>query len=104
VLTSATQQVRVSLRANSGAFTPPVTGATTWVAGDVAWNAAPWTNGIGVGGTLSQASFNTVATCDPAATSCSTTGLVFYLSPKPAVQRSGVHTLIVTWKLESIGS
>ena len=103
VLGSATGQLRVLLRANAPAFTPPVNGAATWSAGDISWNAAVWSSGIGSGGTLSQASFGTVATCDAGVPSCATSSLVFSLAPKPAVQRSGSHTLTVTWKFESIG-
>lgn len=104
VLGSATRQLRLSLRADAASFTPPAPGETTWSAGDISWNAAAWTAASGVSGTLSAATFDTVATCDAGATACSTTGLVFSLASKPAVQRSGTHTLVVTWKVESIGS
>lgn len=104
VLASATRQLRLSLRADAASFTPPGAGDTTWAASDVSWNAALWTAAAGVSGTLSSATFNTVATCDAGATGCSTTALVFSLASKPAVQRSGTHTLVVTWKVESIGS
>src|SRR5216683_2505285 len=40
VLSSATKTLKVSLQANAASFTPPVSGATTWSAGDVSWNAA----------------------------------------------------------------
>jgi len=102
VTSSATKQLKISLQANAASFTPPVAGATTWAAGDVSWNAAAWTNATGAAATLSNSSYNTVATCQADATSCSTTGLVFTLGAKPTVQRSGAHTLVVTWKLESI--
>jgi hypothetical protein len=104
VLATATKQLRISLQATAASFTAPVAGATTWSASDVSWNAATWTTATGVGGTLSNAAFNTVATCSAGAAGCSTTGLVFSLASKPAVQRSGTHTLVVTWKVESIGS
>ena len=104
VLASSTKQLRLSLRADSASFSAPVGGETTWDASDVSWNAATWTAAAGLGGTLSNSSFNTVATCDAGATGCSTNALVFSLAAKPAVQRSGTHTLIVTWKVESIGS
>lgn len=102
VLSSASKQLTVSLQANAASFTPPVGGAVTWSAGDVTWNAATWTNATGAAGTLSGSSYTTVATCAADATSCATTGLVFTLGAKPTVQRSGAHTLVVTWKLESI--
>jgi hypothetical protein len=45
-----------------------------------------------------------VATCTVDTASCSTTGLVFTLAANTAVQRSGNHTLVITWKFESIGA
>lgn len=104
VLSSATKQLRLSLQAATGSFAPPVGGAVTWAAGDVSWNAAAWTAATGTAGTLSNAVYNAVATCNAGATACSTTALTFSLAPKPSVQRSGAHTLVVTWKVESIGS
>lgn len=102
VTSSATKQLKISLQANAASFTPPVGGATTWSAGDVTWNAASWTNATGAGGTLSNSAYTTVATCTADTTACSTTGLVFTLGAKTTVQRSGTHTLVVTWKFESI--
>jgi hypothetical protein len=104
VTATATKQLIVSLQANAGSFTPPVTGAATWSAGDLSWNAPSWTNASGSAGTLSSSAYNTVATCQADAAACSTTALVFTLAPKTTVQRSGTHTLIVTWKFESTGS
>lgn len=104
VLATATKQLRVSLQANAASFTAPVGGATTWAAGDVAWNAATWTNATGAAGTLSNAAYTAVATCAADAADCSTTGLVFTLGAKSTVKRAGNHTLVVTWKFESIGS
>jgi hypothetical protein len=109
-LTTATKQLRISLTANAASFTPPEAGATTWVAGDVSWNSGPgggpnaWQNATGSAGTLSSAAYNTVATCNADTTSCSILKLSFTLAAKPAVKRSGAHTLTVTWKFESIGS
>ena len=103
-LASATKQLKVSLQANAAAFTAPVSGATTWSASDVTWNAATWTNATGAAGTLSNSSYNTIATCDADAAGCSTSALTFTLGAKSGVRRSGNHTLVVTWKLESIGS
>jgi hypothetical protein len=104
VLATATKQVKVSLQGNAASFTPPVVGATTWSASDVTWNAATWTNATGSSGTLSSSAYNTVATCDADAATCSTTGLVFTLGAKSTVKRSGDHTLVITWKFESIGT
>jgi hypothetical protein len=102
VLATATKQLRVSLQANAASFTPPVVGSPTWVAGDVTWNAATWTNATGASGTLSNSAYTAVATCAPDASDCSTTALVFTLAARPAVKRSGNHTLVVTWKFEGI--
>jgi hypothetical protein len=104
VLATATKQFKISLQAGAASFTPPVVGATTWSATDVTWNAATWTTATASAGTLSSAAFNTVATCDANASACSTTGLTFTLAAKTTVQRSGNHTLSVTWKFESIGT
>ena len=104
VLATATKQLKVSLQAGAASFTPPVVGATTWSASDVTWNASTWTNGTGASGTLSNSSFNEIATCTADSATCSTTGLVFTLGSKTTVKRSGNHTLSVTWKFESIGT
>jgi hypothetical protein len=104
VTATATKQLKVSLQANAASFTPPVSGATTWAASDVSWNAASWTNAAGSAGTLSSSAYNTIATCTANATACSTTALIFTLGSKTTVQRSGTHTLVVTWKFESTGS
>jgi len=104
VLGTATKQLRLSVQGSAASFTPPVGGATTWSAGDVTWNAASWTNATGSSGTLSSASYNTVADCTADAANCSTTALVFTLAAKPTVKRSGNHTLTMTWKFESTGS
>jgi hypothetical protein len=103
VLGTATKQLKVSMKANAAAFTPPVALATTWDAADVTWNAATWTSATGAAGTLSSAVFTEVATCAADAAGCSTTGLTFTLGPKTTVKRSGNHTLTLTWKFESIG-
>lgn len=110
VLSTATKQLRISLTANATSFTPPSAGATTWSASDVSWNAGPgggpnqWQNATGSAGTLSAAAYNTVATCNADTSSCSITKLSITLDAKPTVKRAGSHTLIVTWKFESIGS
>lgn len=103
VLATATKQLQISIQAGAASFTPPVAAATTWSAGDVSWNAAAWTSATGAAGTLSDVSYGAVATCAADAASCSTTALVFTLGAKPAVKRSGNHTLSLTWKFESIG-
>ena len=64
------------------------------------WASGTWTAAVGTAGALSSSAYTTVATCDADAAACSTSGLVFTLGAKPAVQRAGTHTLTVTWKLE----
>jgi hypothetical protein len=104
VLATATKQLKLSLEANAASFTPSVSGATTWSAGDLTWNAASWTNATGAAGTLSNSSYTEVATADADVASASTTGLTFTLAAKSSIKRSGNHTLAMTWKVESIGS
>ncbi len=102
VLASDAKQMRVLVRAAAASFTPPVVGATTWVASDVPWNAAHWAQGGGVSGTLTDANYIEVATCKADVTSCSTNNLAFTLRPNGSVKRSGNHTLNISWKFESI--
>ena len=107
VLATNTKQVKLSVKADAASFTAPAgsgAGAVTWAATDVSWGAPAWTNGTGATGTLSSTVFNTVATSDAAASGMSTTDLVFTLAGKNTVNRSGNHTLNITWKVESIGS
>lgn len=105
VLATATKQLQISIEANAASFTPPVTGATTWGAGDVTWNAATWAgSATPAAGTLSDTVFNAVATCDADVSTCGTTGLVFTLGAKPTVTRAGTHALVITWKFASIGA
>ena len=68
----------------------------------MSWAAASWTNAAGAAGTLSNSAYNAVATCTADVSSCSTAGLTFTLGANTGVKRSGNHTLVVRWKLESI--
>jgi hypothetical protein len=102
VLTTASKQLVISLQANAASFSPSVAEAATWVAGDVSWNAATFTNATGASGTLSNAGYNAVATCTADAAACSTEALVFTLAANEAVKRAGDHTLAMTWKFESV--
>lgn len=110
VLTTASRQLRISVKADSAAFTPPQSGATTWAATAVSWTSGPgggpnaWQNATGSAGTLSSASFNTVATCNPDVASCSIAKLPLTLGSATGVSRSGSYSLTVTWKFEAIGS
>jgi hypothetical protein len=107
VLATATKQLRISLQANAATFTPPATTSITWNASAVSWSftgGSPWTNGTGTAGTLSHLAYNTVATCNAAVSSCSTTRLKLSLGSNSSIDRSGTYTLVITWKVESIGT
>ena len=102
VLANASKTLHIMVRGNGPVFTPSVAASPTWVVADVSWAAATFTNGTGVLGTLAQ-TYVGVATCAADVASCGTTNMVFTLAANPAVTRSGDHTLVMTWKFESIG-
>jgi hypothetical protein len=102
VLATASKTLHIMVRGNGPVFTPSVAATPTWVVADVSWAAATFTNGTGVIGTLAQ-TYVAVATCAADVASCGTTNMVFTLAANPAVTRSGAHTLVITWKFESIG-
>ena len=104
VMATASKQLRVSLQADASDFTPPASGAATWAASQVSWNAASWTSASGSSGTLSASSYNAVATCTADSGSCSTSGLVFTLAPNTNVRRAGSHSLVVRWRVEATGN
>jgi hypothetical protein len=101
-LATASKQLKISVQAAAASFTPPVALAATWSAEAVTWNEAAFTNATGAGGTLSDSAYNELATCDEDVAGCSTTALVFTLAPNTSVKRSGNHTLVMTYKFESI--
>ena|SRR2546423_9920440 len=102
VLSAATKTVRVSVQANAAAFTPPAGGGNTWAASDVSWVAGSWTGGTGAAGTLSSAAFVQMANSNAGVSALTTTGLTFTLAGNALVNRSGTHTLTMTWKVESL--
>jgi hypothetical protein len=102
VLANASKTLQILVRGNGPVFTPSVAATPTWVVADVSWNAATFTTGTGVVGTLAQ-TYVAVATCAANIASCGTTDMVFTLAANPAVTRSGAHTLVITWKFQSIG-
>lgn len=102
IVLSQPSGLRVLVRADAPAFTPPDGGTATWRAEDVSWSAAPWSDGTGIPGTLSSSSFQAVAHTSPGAARAATSGLVFALSPSQEVRQAGLHTLTVTWKIESM--
>lgn len=96
--------LKISLQGDAASFTPPAAGGTTWDVGDVSWVAGDWTNGTGAIGTLSSAAYIEVATSDANAVSTSST-ITFTLAAKAAADPAifaGDHTLVATWKFESL--
>jgi hypothetical protein len=100
VLSSASKTLRMSV-SSPASFTAPA--GATYAAGDVSWNASTFTSGTGIAGTLAATDV-VLATCVAAVTTCGTTNLVFTLAPNATVVHSGNHTLVMTWKFESMGS
>lgn len=105
VLAAPTKQLKLSIQASAASFTPPGGVGTTWSASDVSWNdGGAWTGGTGATGTLSNAAYNEVATSTAGEAAMSTVGLVFTLADKGTITKSGNHTLLCTWRVESIGA
>jgi hypothetical protein len=104
IVLTAGNKLKLSMKANATAFTPPTAGDTTWAPSDISWNAAAWTTGTGATGTLNNdaATYTEVATSGANAATLSSSALTFTLAAKAAVVRAGAHTLAVTWKVESI--
>ena len=102
VLPTATDKLKISVQANAASFTPPVALATTWSASDVSWTGGTWTNATAAPGTLSDSAYGEVARCDANVTACNSANVAFSLAAKPTVQRSGNHTLTITWKFEKL--
>jgi hypothetical protein len=102
VLATAAKTLRMSVQASAAAFTPSVASAATWAAVDVSWGAGTFSNGgVGTTGILALTPVP-VATCAADVAACSTTNLIFSLAANSLVKRSGNHTLLMTWKFESI--
>lgn len=104
-LATATKQLVISVAANALSFTSPGAGAT-WVSSDVTWGAATFSNaGVASAGVLAGVgTYQVVATCAVNVAACSTTNLAFSLAANPAVVNAGNHTLVMTWRFESIGT
>ncbi len=101
VTSSASRVVRVSVKAASSQFTPSVSGASTWSAGAVTWDAGTsWSGATGQSGTLSQSSYKPVAIGQADAAAFSTSTLHFTLAANTNVKRSGNYVLALTWKVE----
>ena len=102
LLMDAEEVLKIWLQANAANFTKPIGGAVTWAASNVSWNAPAWAGGTGSIGTLSNTSYNVVATSTLNASALSTTALKFTLAAKPTVDRAGDHTLVCTWKFDCV--
>ncbi len=102
VLAANADKLKISVQAAAASFTPPVVSATTWDAGDVTWVAGTWTAATGQAGTLTDASYQEIATCNAGVAACSTTSVAFTLAAKSTVARAGNHTLVINWKFEKI--
>ena len=102
LLMDAEEVLKIWLQANAANFTKPVGGAVTWAASNVSWNAPAWAGGTGSIGTLSNTSYNVVATSTLNAAALTTTALKFTLAAKPTVDRAGDHTLVCTWKFDCV--
>jgi hypothetical protein len=103
VTATSTKRLRVSVRASSANFTASVTGAPTWAASAVTWDAATsWAGGTGQAGTLSQSSYTPVVIGNADTAAFSTTTLHFTLAANTGVKRSGGYVLALSWKVESM--
>ena len=101
VLANATRRLRVLVRAAGASFVPPFAGDSTWLAADVSWNAAGWTNGTGYAGILGNAVFVRMAETNANVPNTTSVGLQFTLAGRPTVRRAGNHTLNMTWRVEA---
>jgi hypothetical protein len=102
VLPTATDKLKISVKAAAASFTPPVALATTWDASDVSWTGGTWTNATAASGTLSSASFGEIAPRDAAVPASNRSAVAFTLAAKPSVRSSGNHTLTITCKFEKL--
>lgn len=104
IVLDPTKSLLISVSANAAAFTPSA-GGTTWDASAVSWAAASSapTAAVAASGTLSNtaATFVPVAECTADVAACSVSPL-FLLAAKPTITLPGSHSLVVSWKFESI--
>ena len=100
VLTSG-NALRMSIQADATNFTRPVEAGGSIPATNLSWTISGATNGQGFAGTLSATGYTKVYESNPDATSGSV-NLTWSLAAPGATVRAGAHTLIATWKLESV--
>jgi hypothetical protein len=103
VLSSATRQLNLLVRAEAAAFTPPAVGDPTWVAGDVSWAGGGWVNGVGAPGSLSSAAFSSVVLGNGGVASITNAAMTMTLAANTNVTRSGNHTMLIRWRVEGVG-
>jgi hypothetical protein len=95
----AGKALRVSVRSDAAAFTPP--GGASIPASNVSWTNLGANGGIGWNGTLSSSSYMLVYQSDPTRTS-GYIDLGWTLAAPGAGIRAGSHQLMLRWKVESI--
>jgi hypothetical protein len=95
-----TDALRISVMADSTAFTPP-SGTTQIPASSVTWTTSNAVHGAGSNGTLSATQFTQVyqSDLDP---SSGSVAITWRLTGAPVGIYSGSHTLSLTWKLEAV--
>jgi hypothetical protein len=95
-----TDALRISVMANSTAFTPP-NGTTQIPASTVTWTTSNAVHGAGSNGTLNATQFTQVyqSDLDP---SSGSVAITWRLTGAPVGIHSGSHTLSLTWKLEAV--
>ena len=91
--------LRVSVRADAAAFTPP--SGSNMPVSNVSWNNQGANGGIGWNGILSASSFALVFQSDPGRTS-GHVDLGWTLAAPGSGIRAGSHQLTIRWKVESI--
>jgi hypothetical protein len=99
VALSPGRALRVSVQADSAAFTPP--GGASIPASRVSWNNLGANGGVGLNGTLGSSFFALVFQGDPAMTS-GRIDLGWTLAAPGSGIRAGTHQLTIRWKVESI--
>ena len=96
-----TKVLRVSVKADTPTFTPPVPSAKPIPASNVSWTTSNPTRVTGSNGTLSSSSYTLVFQSQANANN-GNLDVTWSLSPPPVGVRAGAHQLTVRWKVESI--
>jgi hypothetical protein len=91
--------LRVSVKADAAAFTPP--SGSSIPASNVAWTTLGASGGVGSNGTLGSSSYALVFQSQPATASGRVDLSWTLAAPGPGI-RAGSHQLTIRWKVESI--